>query len=83
MTRTRTAALPFAILMAALVAVMVARRYLNTSRNPVERAGESPGSDNPAAFMTASMQAVIKKLKEQEKELEASFVSFQLPRTKP
>ncbi len=32
---------------------------------------ETPRSDNPAAFMTASMQAVIKKLKEQEKELEA------------
>ena len=30
-----------------------------------------PRSDNPAAFMTASMQAVIQKLKEQEKELEA------------
>ena len=34
-------------------------------------AADSPRSDNPAAFMTASMQAVIKKLKEQEKELEA------------
>ena len=32
---------------------------------------DTPRSDNPAAFMTASMQAVIKKLKEQEKELEA------------
>ena len=65
-------ALLMGILMAALVAVMVARRYLNTSQSPTERVGgDSPGSDNPAAFMTASMQAVIKKLKEQEKELEA------------
>ena len=27
--------------------------------------------DNPSAFMTASMQAVIQKLREQEKELAA------------
>src|SRR5258707_15542615 len=30
----------------------------------------TPRSDNATAFMTASMQAVIQKLKEQEKELE-------------
>lgn len=65
-------ALLMAIFSAALVAVMMARRYLKTSPNSTERvASESPGSDNPAAFMTASMHAVIKKLKEQEKELEA------------
>ena len=34
-------------------------------------APKSPSSDNPAAFMTASMQAVIQKLREQEKELAA------------
>jgi PAS domain S-box-containing protein len=31
----------------------------------------TPSSDNPAAFMAASMQAVIQKLREQEKELAA------------
>src|SRR5579862_1790379 len=30
-----------------------------------------PSTDNPAEFMTASMQAVIQKLRDQEKELEA------------
>src|SRR5262249_12887603 len=30
-----------------------------------------PSTDNPSAFMTASMQAVIQKLREQEKELAA------------
>ena len=30
-----------------------------------------PSMDNPSAFMTASMQAVIQKLREQEKELAA------------
>ncbi|HWX38194.1 MAG TPA: ATP-binding protein [Candidatus Sulfotelmatobacter sp.] len=65
-------ALLVGILVAALVAVMVARRYLKSGANSADRsAGESPSSDNPAAFMTASMHAVIKKLKEQEKELEA------------
>ncbi len=60
------------ILTAAFVAVVVVRRYLKTSPAPSERStGDSPSSDNPAAFMTASMHAVIKKLKEQEKELEA------------
>jgi two-component system, NtrC family, nitrogen regulation sensor histidine kinase GlnL len=32
---------------------------------------KTPSSDSPAAFMTASMQAVIHKLREQEKELAA------------
>ncbi len=34
-----------------------------------ELAALKPRSENPAAFMTASMQAVIQKLREQEKEL--------------
>jgi len=50
----------------------MARHYFyEGSRSKEGVAAESPRSDNPAAFMTASMQAVIKKLKEQEKELEA------------
>jgi two-component system, NtrC family, sensor histidine kinase HydH len=65
-------ALLLGILTVALVAVIMARRYLNAGPAAGERiGGDSPSSDNPAAFMTASMQAVIKKLKEQEKELEA------------
>jgi nitrogen-specific signal transduction histidine kinase len=64
-------ALLLGILTAALAVVIMARRYLSASPAAVDRGGgDSPSSDNPAAFMTASMQAVIKKLKEQEKELE-------------
>jgi two-component system sensor histidine kinase HydH len=65
-------ALLVAILLAAFAAVLLARRYLRRDSNSLDRSGQdSPRSDNPAAFMTASMQAVIKKLKEQEKELES------------
>jgi len=57
---------------AAMVAVFMARRYFHGGLKSSDGFGaETPRSDNPAAFMTASMQAVIKKLKEQEKELEA------------
>jgi nitrogen-specific signal transduction histidine kinase len=60
------------LLAAAIVAVLMARHYFQRRSKSSDGFGsESPRSDNPAAFMTASMQAVIKKLKEQEKELEA------------
>ena len=59
------------LLAAAIVAVMMARRYFQRGTQSADDFGAAkPRSDNPAAFMTASMQAVIKKLKEQEKELE-------------
>ncbi|MGA7791856.1 MAG: ATP-binding protein [Candidatus Acidiferrales bacterium] len=67
-----TGVLLIVLLGAAVVAVVMARRYFNAGSQSSEGHGaETPRSDNPAAFMTASMQAVIKKLKEQEKELEA------------
>jgi len=57
---------------AAIVAVIMARRYFQHGSSSQDDIGAmKPRSDNPTAFMTASMQAVIKKLKEQEKELEA------------
>jgi PAS domain S-box-containing protein len=60
------------LLSAAIVALIMARRHFYRGSNSTDGIGaETPRSDNPAAFMTASMQAVIKKLKEQEKELEA------------
>src|ERR1700687_3234201 len=60
------------LLAAAIVALIMARRYFHRgSKSSDEFGAAKPRSDNPAAFMTASMQAVIKKLKEQEKELEA------------
>jgi PAS domain S-box-containing protein len=56
----------------AIVAIILARRYFQrATKSSAGRGVQSPSSDNPAAFVTASMQAVIKKLKEQEKELEA------------
>ncbi len=60
------------LLAAAIIALIMARRYFlrATKSSEVHRA-QAARTENPAAFMTASMQAVIKKLKEQEKELEA------------
>src|ERR1700676_5248479 len=60
------------LLTGAGVVLAMARHYFQRgSQSPAGSGAETPRSDNPAAFMTASMQAVIKKLKEQEKELEA------------
>ena len=59
------------ILSSAILALVLARRYFRGGAKSSDGFGaDSPRSDNPAAFMTASMQAVIKKLREQEKELE-------------
>ena len=67
-----SAALLVAVLTAAVVTIMLTRRYFQQGMHSAGDAGaDQPRSDNPAAFMAASMQAVIKKLKEQEKELEA------------
>ena len=60
------------LLAVSIAAVVLTRRYFQRgSQSPDDFGAAKPRSDNPAAFMTASMQAVIKKLKEQEKELEA------------
>ena len=56
----------------AIIAIVAARRFLHGSTRPADNLGDpKPHSNNPTAFMTASMQAVIQKLREQEKELEA------------
>src|SRR5258707_9020617 len=55
----------------ALVVVFVARRYfLNARDTPKETPSAAPRTENPSAFMAASMQGVIQKLREQKKELE-------------
>jgi two-component system, NtrC family, sensor histidine kinase HydH len=60
------------LLAAAMIVVILARRYFHGGSEASSHGGqETPRTDNAAAFMAASMQAVIKKLKEQEKELEA------------
>ena len=59
-----------------LLAVMVVgflllRRFFSETRSAnVTRMDSAPRTENPSAFMAASMQAVIQKLREQEKELE-------------
>jgi two-component system nitrogen regulation sensor histidine kinase GlnL len=55
---------------AALAAVAARRIFYRSAQASDDRGAHKPRSDNPAAFMTASMQAVIQKLREQEKELE-------------
>ena len=54
-----------------ILAMMARRHFQRESGLPNALPADTPRSDNPAVFMAASMQAVIKKLKEQEKELEA------------
>jgi nitrogen-specific signal transduction histidine kinase len=69
-----SALLIMVLMSVALVALILLRRYLQNANTPVrvnQASSAVPSSDNPTAFMAASMQAVIKKLKEQEKELEA------------
>jgi PAS domain S-box-containing protein len=56
----------------AWVVLAAMRKFLRDTReaHKAPTVAETPGVSNPAAFMTASMQGVIQKLREQEKELE-------------
>ena len=59
------------LLVVALVGLFLIRRYLRTEQSvDKEDVPEAPRSQNPSAFMAASMQGVIQKLRDQEKELE-------------
>lgn len=61
------------ILLAIVLAVIfLLRRFLQSTResSKEEVLSTAPRTENPSAFMTASMQGVIQKLREQEKELE-------------
>lgn len=54
-----------------LVALFLVKRSFQNARNAHnEEASQTPRVVNPSAFMAASMQGVIQKLREQEKELE-------------
>ena len=67
-----TGVLLFLALAGAALAIFVARRVANRGGQSRDDLGmPTPHSDNPTAFMAASMQAVIQKLRDQEKELEA------------
>ncbi|MGB6430226.1 MAG: ATP-binding protein [Candidatus Acidiferrales bacterium] len=48
---------------------VVVRRRVSGTQTRDDVLGDRPRSENPTAFMAASLQAVIKKLREQEKEL--------------
>ena len=80
-TTTQSSAMPsphilaigLAVLLAAvawLIFALVRRVFKNSREAQSATADASPRVENSAAFMTASMQGVIRKLREQEKELE-------------
>ena len=65
------AVLMFCVLVATIVFFIVLRRYFTgRSSDGADGGKDRLRNENPAAFVTASMQAVIQKLREQEKELE-------------
>jgi PAS domain S-box-containing protein len=64
-------ALAVGLFAVALVVLYFARRYFLSARETAaELAAPTPRTENPSAFMAASMQGVIQKLRDQEKELE-------------
>src|SRR5882672_5979670 len=79
MLQTKGVEIPWTVLTStaiALIAILVGgvvllrKVFQNSPERKAEDLNAAPRSDNASAFMAASMQAVIKKLKEQEKELE-------------
>ncbi len=54
----------------AVVIFFIRRFFQNTRAEQQQRLTVAPSTENPSAFMAASMQGVIQKLREQEKELE-------------
>jgi PAS domain S-box-containing protein len=60
------------VLASAYLLSFALRRMLGNVRNDYSRPADwRPSTESPTVFMSASMQAVIQKLREQEKELEA------------
>src|SRR5947207_12590297 len=66
------AGLGIAALAVAGVAVYLLRKFFQSSKEEQQEkiAAGAPRTENPSAFMAASMQGVIQQLREQEKELE-------------
>src|SRR6266849_1278142 len=58
------------VFLVGLVVLFLARRYFHARNARKEEASQTPRTQNPSAFMAASMQGVIQKLRDQEKELE-------------
>ena len=64
-------ALAVALFALALAVFYFARRHFSNARETeMQDASPAPRTQNPSAFMAASMQGVIQKLRDQEKELE-------------
>jgi two-component system sensor histidine kinase HydH len=64
-------ALGIALLVLVVFAMFFIRRFFeNTRAAHKENLTVAPNTENPSSFMAASMQGVIQKLREQEKELE-------------
>jgi PAS domain S-box-containing protein len=64
-------ALAIGLFAIALIVLFFARRYFLSARETAaEVTAPTPRTENPSAFMAASMQGVIQKLRDQEKELE-------------
>lgn len=63
----------FVLIVVVVAMVIVVRRYLHSGATAAPQQGDWSGpqaaADNPSAFMTASMQGVIERLRAQEKEL--------------
>src|ERR1700730_1951659 len=58
------------LVIALVVLFLVKRSFRNARDTHKEETSQTPRVENPSAFMAASMQGVIQKLREQEKELE-------------
>ena len=69
---TVAAELGIAFLAITGLVVLLMRRFFQSTRDEhgEEFGTSAPSTENPSAFMAASMQGVIQKLREQEKELE-------------
>jgi PAS domain S-box-containing protein len=60
-----------ALFAAVILSSFLVRRFFQSTRDAhQERIVTAPRTENPSAFMAASMQGVIQKLRDQEKELE-------------
>jgi len=60
----------FVVVVVGAILYAMRRFFRDTRAEHEEKVAAAPSVTNPAAFMTASMQGVIQKLREQEKELE-------------
>ena len=58
------------VFLVGLIVLFLARRYFHARNARKEEPSQAPRTQNPSAFMAASMQGVIQKLRDQEKELE-------------